>query len=412
MAKYPIPSPLFDTLATLKEQAPRANVLLSCAPRDLQLVVDFLRQYDGNQATFNSYRREVERLLHWSWLIQKKSVLKLKRADIEAYVKFCQKPRKSWIGLKKVSRFKVVTGERVANTQWRPFVATLSKVARQQGQTPTKNDYTLSQKTIQEIFVALSSFYNYLMAENIIDINPVATIRQKSKFVRKTQTTAKIPCLSEQQWQAVIHAADTLAQEKPDVHERTLFMISALYLMYLRISELAVSARWTPMMKHFYKDSDNSWWFITVGKGNKERCITVSNGMLKALKRWRRHLGLSPVLPTPQEKNPLIPKMKGQGGITSTRWINQMIQVCFNRAVVQLNAKRQHDEAEFLANATVHWLRHTGISDDINKRGRPMAHVRDDAGHSSMATTDRYNNITLKERHASAKGKQISQINE
>ena len=49
--------------------------------------------------------------------------------------------------------------------------------------------------------------------------------------------------------------------------------------------------------------------------------------------------------------------------------------------------------------ATVHWLRHTGISDDINKRGRPMNHVRDDAGHSSSAITDRYNNTEWLERH-------------
>ena len=32
--------------------------------------------------------------------------------------------------------------------------------------------------------------------------------------------------------------------------------------------------------------------------------------------------------------------------------------------------------------ATVHWLRHTGISEDI-KSGRPREHVRDDARHSS-----------------------------
>ncbi len=34
--------------------------------------------------------------------------------------------------------------------------------------------------------------------------------------------------------------------------------------------------------------------------------------------------------------------------------------------------------------------------------------VRDDAGHDSSATTDRYNDITLLERHASARKGKIS----
>ena len=38
--------------------------------------------------------------------------------------------------------------------------------------------------------------------------------------------------------------------------------------------------------------------------------------------------------------------------------------------------------------ATVHWLRHTGISEDV--KIRPREYVRDDAGHQSMQTTDRY----------------------
>ena len=46
------------------------------------------------------------------------------------------------------------------------------------------------------------------------------------------------------------------------------------------------------------------------------------------------------------------------------------------------------DEAEQMMSATVHWLRHTGISDDV--KTRPREHVRDDAGHSSDLITDKY----------------------
>lgn len=54
---------------------------------------------------------------------------------------------------------------------------------------------------------------------------------------------------------------------------------------------------------------------------------------------------------------------------------------------------------------TVHWLRHTGISEDVKRR--PREHVRDDAGHSSSAITDRYIDVELRERHRSAKKKAI-----
>lgn len=68
-------------------------------------------------------------------------------------------------------------------------------------------------------------------------------------------------------------------------------------------------------------------------------------------------------------------------------------------------AEEEDDDADFLMTATVHWLRHTGISDDV--KHRPREHVRDDAGHSSSAITDRYIDIELKERNASAKAKKI-----
>lgn len=63
------------------------------------------------------------------------------------------------------------------------------------------------------------------------------------------------------------------------------------------------------------------------------------------------------------------------------------------------------EEANNLQSATVHWLRHTGISDDV--KFRPREHVRDDAGHSSSLTTDHYIDIDSRERHASGKKKLI-----
>ena len=396
--------PLFDNVDNLHKNAENAILPSPQYHADFQHTLDFLKSYRGSLGTFNSYRREVERLLQWSWHIKGKTLKELRREDIEQFIRFCQNPPQGWIGLKKVPKFIEKEGKRIPNREWRPFVATVSKSARQEGRMPSLEQFSLSQGAVQEIFAILSTFFNFLIAEEYLPSNPVALIRQKSKFIRKHQQKAPIRRLSLVQWEAVIEAAELLALESPEKHERTRFIISLLYGMYLRISELAANERWIPTMNDFAKDSNGAWWFTTVGKGNKERQIAVSDEMLKSLARWRTFLGLSP-LPTPADNSPLLPKLRGTGPISDTAPIRRLVQQCFNLAQEKLRRMNKHEEADNLAAATVHWLRHTGISEDV--KTRPREHVRDDAGHSSSATTDRYIDVELQARYNSAKKKTI-----
>jgi len=376
---------------------------------DFIFIENFLKAYSDNKTTFNAYRRELERLLQWCVHKQQKHILDLNRADIEAFIKFCQKPPKSWVGFNQVPRFISKDGERIPNPDWRPFVIKLKKSASNKNNLPDKSQYTLSQGAIQALFAILSSFYNFLIQEGHTQINPILHIRQKSKFIRKRQGIRPIRRLSELQWDYVIQAATQMADEKPEQHERTLFIMSTLYGMYLRISELCTNEQWMPQMGHFYRDPHDNWWFKTVGKGNKERDITVSFSMLNALKRYRKFLGLTP-LPSPGETTPLIPKLIGKGGVSDTRHIRHIVQMCFDKGSMSLAKDKHTEEAEQLKSATVHWLRHTGISEDV--KHRPREHVRDDAGHSSSAITDRYIDVELLERHQSGKKKQIIPENE
>ena len=402
------PLPIFDDIKHIDvidfdAVLPDAN---DAVRHDYTHALAFLKSYTGSQGTFNSYRREIERLLHWCRLIANKTLIQLKREDIENFIYFCQKPLKSWIGTAKVPRFCVKEGIRVPNPAWRPFLATLSKTEYRKGERPTLKDFEFNQGSLRETFAILSAFYNYLLQEDAVAMNPVALIRQKSKFIQKSQAPSKIRRLSTLQWSYVIATAREMAVTTPNMHERTLFILSALYSMYLRISELAASKRWTPYMNHFHRDGDDNWWFTTVGKGNKKRHIAVSDTMLDALKQWRGFLGLSP-LPSPADQSPLIPKTKGHGAITNTSYIRKIVQQCFDQAIINLTHNNHYEEAESLMEATVHWLRHTGISDDV--KHRPREHVRDDAGHGSGAITDRYIDVELKARHRTAKHKQIEE---
>ena len=400
----PLPSPLFDSLDKMLTGEDYVPVLSDACFADYQHAKRFLLCYQGSLDTFNAYRREIERYLQWCHLRAQKTLCNIDREDFTDFLNFCQKPLKSWITLSVEKRFITKNGERVPNTKWRPFVVKVSKAASKQGDIPQKDQYCLSEKAFRALFAVISSFYNFLIQENYTKVNPVLLIRQKSKFYQKQQTSQQIRRLSELQWGYVIESVELMAKADPKQHHRTLFMMQALYGMYLRISELTASKRWTPTMSDFHRDAEGRWWFTTVGKGNKKRNISVSADMLNAFKAYRKSLGLS-VLPTPGEQTPLFATFKDGRPLSSTRYIRLLVQQCFDYACERLQMDNQKEEAEQLAQATVHWLRHTGISEDV--KVRPREHVRDDAGHSSGSITDKYIDVELHARYRSARSKRI-----
>lgn len=226
MKKQYIPIPVFDTLQDTVDlykliynsENPKQHIkkwLRQCFTRssielssffikDYEIALKFLYSYRGSEQTFGAYRRDIERLIQWSWFIRNESILKLKREDIEEFIEFCMKPPKKWIGLKKVARFKLQGGLKIPNKEWHPFEASLGKNEIKIGKIPTKDDYQFSQKSLKALFAILGSFYNYCLQEEMTRINPVALIRQKSKFLRQETKTPVIRRLSDKQWETVI----------------------------------------------------------------------------------------------------------------------------------------------------------------------------------------------------------------
>ena len=90
--------------------------------------------------------------------------------------------------------------------------------------------------------------------------------------------------------------------------------------------------------------------------------------------------------------------------VTSTRYIRRLVQACFDAAYRCMQADGQETDALELKTATVHWLRHTGISEDVKIRPREHAGRR---GHAGMATTDHSVESDRRERHVSGHRKRI-----
>ena len=304
-------------------------------------------------------------------------------------------PPESWVSKKHSQRFKTNEhGARVFVENWRPFLLREGKKKMlQEG---------LSQASIRSVIAGTSTFFTYLQQENYVQSNPVLLIRQKSKYIQKTHQQRITRKLNDTQWTILIGQIKERCLDDND-YERLLFIFSAFFLLGLRISELADVGERKTMMGDFFQDAQGNWWFRTVGKGNKSREVAVSDDMIVALKRYRSYLGLVS-LPMPGELIPVLPKKRGVGGI-GVRQLRKIVQSGFDLGVGALIKKGKKQEAEIMKTATVHWLRHTSISNDV--QNRPREHVRDDAGHQSVQITDRYIEIDLQARHQSARLKKL-----
>jgi integrase/recombinase XerD len=379
------------------------------AREDFLYTQSFLKSYSRkSEATFRGYRNEVERLLLWAWTIAGKSVIQLKRPDLEGYFDFVHSPPAAWVGDSVQDRFKIIGGECRQNKNWRPFAGKLAKEDRKQAMVEgtdinvSKDGHTLSHEAMKICYSAVSAYYDYLTDEGYAFGNPIPAIRKQSPYLIKGATQKTIKRLSDLQWDFVLECAEKAADEDP-LHERTLFVIATLKTLYLRVSELSDRTNWQPVWKHYWQDSDGNNWLKVLGKGNKIRDVSVPSALLPYIDRYQRYR--SSLSSSFGINSAMVSKNRGSGGMTA-RQLRRIVQQGFDLAYDKMIAEGFGKEAKALTEATTHWLRHTGASQDIATR--PLKHMSDDLGHASMGTTDQiYIQSDMKERAKSGKGREV-----
>jgi integrase len=361
---------------------------------DLKRAFAFLYETCGNSnATYKAYRSAIERLFFFLWFKQHKTLNSLTKRDIIAFIDFSQNPDPEWIGIHG-RRFH----EGVPNSEWRPYAIKPSK-GKTQAETPLI--YKTSKSTITSVMARISSFLSLLVENEYIPSNPVAALRNKRQYVEKKEKHPPVKRLSIRQMEYCKAESEIMANENPEIHERTRFLIHFMLSLYLRISEVVPGERHTPQMKNFFRDSEGDWWFRVIGgKGDKSRLVAMSDEDVATLARYRQSRNLHPY-PSYNEDEPLITRVRGTGQVTSDRNIRIIIQNCFDRTKRRLMEDGFDQDAHTLHEATVHWLRHTGISEDLNANERPLSHVADDAGHQDLKTTSIYVDSDLHDRHRS-----------
>ncbi|WP_071222557.1 MULTISPECIES: tyrosine-type recombinase/integrase [Stutzerimonas] len=384
----PIPSPDGAVQRYLETFPPEINVSV-----DYWHVQRFLTSYSGKASTYKVYRGFVERLLLWSWIVRGRSVLSLVRSDAEDFMRFNKTPPADWIGPLTQHRF--VPGDDdglVFNPEWRPF-----SIQKKRG---GNGEYIATQPTLQLIFASCSTFYSFMNADGHPVGNPFSAIKQKSTLIGGKASQRSSKSLTQLEWDFLLETAELMADEDPR-YERSLFIVVALFSMYLRIGDLAGNGEWTPTMGSFSRRGGN-WWYSSIGKGGVEATISVKPAFIPYLKRYRESRNLTP-LPTSTDSAPLLIGRNARRGL-SARHIRTLVQEVFDRALARMRADgRTDDECMQLQEATVHWLRHTGATFDAPHR--PAKHLQLDLRHRSLHTThDVYYNSIDEERAASSHG--------
>jgi integrase/recombinase XerD len=206
-----------------------------------------------------------------------------------------------------------------------------------------------------------------------------------------SETEATIVAVVERQDQSVA------AREK-EHYARVRWLISLLYLMGLRISEV-VSNPMGDFFRRRDRDGQDRWWLAITDKGDKERLLPATTELMAGLTRYRRHYGLAS-LPYGGETTPLLLPIGGTHRTMTRGAVHLIIKQVFDNAIGHLQPTGEAHEraAERLRQASAHWLRHTTGSRMMDGQV-DLRYVRDNLGHESISTTSQYLHSDDDDRH-------------
>jgi integrase/recombinase XerD len=344
------------------------------AKNDVEAIVAWLDRYADTAATFESYRKEAERLLLWATLELGKPVSSLVHEDLLAYQRFLADPQPAarWVlaGKRKLPR---------NHAAWRPFAGPLAPTSQRQA------------------MVILNAMFSWLVSAGYLMGNPLALSRQRSRKA-KPQVVRYLPPTVWAEVKAAVEAMTRDSARDQEHYARNRWILSLLFLGGLRISELANNT-----MGAFYvrrdRDGVERWWINVLGKGSKERQVPATDELMVELSRYRRALKLAP-MPAAGETHPLVLPIGGKVRPMTRVALHDVVKRIFAEAAQRLRGRGAEHEAAaaVLDRASAHWLRHTAGS-SMADGALDLRFLRDNLGHESLATTSIYLHSEDDERH-------------
>jgi integrase/recombinase XerD len=351
---------------------------LIAADNDLDAVKAWLARYVDSKATFESYRKEAERLLLWSFAELGKPLSSLTHEDLLVYQRFICDPQP-------VTRW-VMAGRKVSRQDdaWRPFAGPLSPTSQRQ------------------CIIILNGMFSWLVNAGYLAGNPLSLSRQRQRKAQSRITRF----LETDLWNEVKTTIEAMPRETNRQREhyfRVRWLFSLLYITGMRISEV-VQNTMGRIFTRLNANQDELWWIEITGKGNKTRMIPMTDELLGELERYRREMGLS-LKPFEGEATPLLIPIGGKQRPLTRAAVHLILKKVFMDTAKRLEMRgpESASKAARLMAASAHWLRHTAGSNMASNMD--IHYVRDNMGHGSIATTNNYIHTEEDKRHV------ITQLN-
>lgn len=349
------------------------------AQTDIDALKAWLARFLDTRTTFDSYRKESERLLLWSTIELGKPLSSLTHEDLLLYQRFLgdPQPAERWVmkAGRKWSRF---------DPEWRPFAGPLAPTSQRQA------------------IIILNTMFSWLVNAGYLAGNPLSLSRQRQRKAKPRITRF----LDDELWLEVKTTIETMPRETDREREhfhRVRWLFSLLYICGLRISEVIENS-----MGAFFcrRDSEGEerWWLEITGKGDKTRLVPATAELMLELARYRRENGLAP-FPALSEPTPLLLPIGGKQRPLTRSAVHLIVKEVFVRTAVRLRDRGPEYErlANLIGDASAHWMRHTAGSSMADTMD--LRHVRDNLGHSSISTTNTYLHTEDDLRHKETEAK-------
>lgn len=325
------------------------------AKTDAEAVAVWLRAKGSRSAnTFDAYQRHAIRLL--LWLDEQRLAMKDMKVDhVHAFFNLLAAPPPRWIRPKTTKRGTTLRPTQVLNAP-------------------------LSNRSIAHARTVLSLLLGYLQDAGYIQRN---VFRLSTKPLVLTETTpSRLLDVDSWHWlRSWIEVMPKTGRLAAAHAARCRWLFSVLYHTGMRREEIAHGR-----MGDFQR-RNKSWSLRVVGKGHKERFVTVNSTLLAELLVYRGYLGLDE-FPVPGETLPLVVSVNAarHAKTMTPRAIGMIVSRVGNSAAQ--SCEDPHIRVQ-IANMTTHWLRHTNATHRL-LAGASLETTQDELGHADPRTTRIY----------------------
>lgn len=372
---------------------------------DRSALLAWLRRYEASPRTHAAYARIAERFYLWCLLVRRLPLASVVEDDVRAYQAFCRQPPADWVQERRASR---------AATEWRPFKGPLGGASLR-----------LELGVVAGLLGALVEA-GYLSANAARGVLP--SVRQPERRIDIDRS------FDEASWSWLLRCWRTLYDgatgERAASLRRTRLVLELGANTGLRLVELATTRRGA--LTQEWVDGRPVWILKVLGKGRRLREVPVFDDVKAWIDRHHDDLraagtdfdpanphlrGLRPdALPSPAATADLLPlvgalrpapprwRLDARGVATLDREaprnadrhgaidptaLYQALKRFFRRAAAMARAEGAAVDADRLARASTHWLRHffanSAAADRVD-----LSALKDALGHASLQTTSVY----------------------